>query len=405
MISMAGSTTRQPHRIAGRLCGAQLMLASALLALQGCGSKENSADITIVKPAMWETVCGDPLQVQVDVQNFTLAGSSEHHARVQPLDGGTPTGHIMVYVDDVNVTMATTTEFSLPEALEDGEHTLKVELNSSEGSEAEATADFVVDHTRCDRPTSYQVESWTDPASPMAGQEGEFWYSVQDQDGEPIDDLTKDHERMVHTFIISRDLSSFEHKHHEDYYSLTEEDLEAATFHYPKRFPYSGDYLLVFSFAHLGRYQLLTDWMEVGGDVAQLPEPAEDLSLVRTVSGVIAELKWDLEPIAGFESSWTLHLTDEEGQPITDLVQYLGADAHVAMVDDDLAFASHTHAWFQGIEDMPPGHTMPHLYDGPDIPFKYVFPWVGLHKIWIQFARADNPDVPYTVDFMFNVTP
>lgn len=383
-------------------------LLGMAIALQVCsGCSKTTADVDILVPAALATVCGDPLEVQVNIQNFMLSGSSEHdgHARTEPAQDEMSTGHIVVYVDDVNVSMATTTDFLLPDAMEEGDHTLKVELLSSDGSEAQATVNFGVDNTRCAGPTSYQVEFWTDPAPPMADLEGEFWYSVQDQEGEPIGNLTEDHERMVHTFIISRDLSAFAHQHHEDYYPLTDEDLAEATFHYPKRFPYSGDYLVVFSFAHLGRYQLLTDWLEVGGDIDQLPEPVEDLSLVKSVSGVTAELKWDFEPIAGVTASWTLHLTDEGGQPITDLVQYLGADAHVAVVDDTLSNASHNHAWFQGIEDMQPGHTMPHLYDGPDIPFKYAFPSSGLNKIWIQFAREANPMVPYTVDFMFNVIP
>lgn len=406
MLSVPPAIARHICQFAGLCRPPPFMLAGMALALQACGDHGKTiADIDILVPVALAIVCGDPLEVQVDIQNFMLSGNGhDSHARVQPLDE-TPTGHIMVYVDGVNVTMATTTEFYLPEALEDGDHTLKVELVSSEGNEAQATADFVVDNARCVGPASYQIAFWTDPAPPMAGQEGEFWYSVQDQDGEPIDNLTEDHERMVHTFSISRDLSSFEHTHHEDYYPLTDDDLTAATFHYPKRFPYSGDYLLVFSFAHLGQYQLLTDWIEVGGEIGQLPQPVEDLSLVKSVSGVTAELKWDFEPIAGVTASWTLHLTDEEGLPITDLAQYLGADAHVAVVDDTLSYASHTHAWFQGIEDMAPGHTMPHLYDGPDIPFKYAFPSSGMNKIWIQFARADNPEVPYTVDFMFNVIP
>ncbi|MEN9786978.1 MAG: hypothetical protein RLZZ299_2242, partial [Pseudomonadota bacterium] len=50
-----------------------------------------------------------------------------------------------------------------------------------------------------------------------------------------------------------------------------------------------------------------------------------------------------------------------------------------------------------------PGHPMPHLYDGPDIPFQSVFPSAGRWVVWTQVARADAPEVPVTLRFVVEV--
>jgi hypothetical protein len=90
---------------------------------------------------------------------------------------------------------------------------------------------------------------------------------------------------------------------------------------------------------------------------------------------------------------------------VTDLVPWLGADAHAAFVSLDLAWTSHTHAWFPGMENMTPGMEMPPLYTGPTVPFHFLFERAGAHKAWVQFARADDPETPYVVPFVFEVAP
>lgn len=52
---------------------------------------------------------------------------------------------------------------------------------------------------------------------------------------------------------------------------------------------------------------------------------------------------------------------------------------------------------------MTPGMTMPHVYDGPDLPFHYTFPVSGTYKMWVQFVRASAPDTIYAVPFAFTI--
>ncbi|MES2642438.1 MAG: hypothetical protein V4850_23345 [Myxococcota bacterium] len=252
--------------------------------------------------------------------------------------------------------------------------------------------------------TGYAIPSWTDPSPVEAGDEVEYWLTIEDDAGCAIEDVQQAHERMVHTMLISRDLSSFQHLHHEDYYALTAEDLRSGTFHFPVTFPLAGDYLALYDFAHENEYQYLTTWLTVGGAPAQMEAPVLDPSIVREVEGMRVELRWDVEPYAGYEASFTVTIT-EDGQDVTDLAQYLGADGHAAFVSHDLGFATHTHAWFPGMGDMAPGMEMPHLYSGPELPFHYVFPSPGQYRMWVQFARAADPERPFTVPFDFEVAP
>lgn len=252
--------------------------------------------------------------------------------------------------------------------------------------------------------TDYAVEWDTEPEA-TAGEETTFTLRVRDQRGCPIEDLQRAHERIVHMLLISSDFTSFQHLHHEDFATLTAEDLQTATYHFPVTFPLAGDYRLVFDYAHQNQYLTSDDWLTVGGAPAVATEPALDYTSPRQVEDLTVALEWDVAPYAGYEASWHVTVTDSTGADVTDLVQWLGADAHAAVASADLAWVSHTHAWFPDMDNVAPGHEMPHLYDGPELPFHFTFPTAGPHKMWIQFARADAPDFAYVADFAFDVAP
>ncbi len=251
--------------------------------------------------------------------------------------------------------------------------------------------------------TGYAVDWWTDPEPAVAGTEVEFYLHFTDQDGHSIEDLQTNHERVVHTIFVSRDLESFTHIHEEDFQDLTVDDIRESTFHFPMTFPLSGEYLAIFDSAHRNQWLQVTRFVGVGGDLPQLGTHADDRSTEADLGDVRVSLTWTVEPIAGYEAAFTVTLTEPDGTEVTDLTQYLGADGHMAVVSADLAYASHTHAWFPGMEDMSPTMDMPHVYTGPEIPFHYTFPVGGTHKMWIQFARESAPGVVYAAPFLFDV--
>lgn len=251
---------------------------------------------------------------------------------------------------------------------------------------------------------AYAVAWQTDPTPITAMQEADFSETVYGPDGCPVQDLQINHERIVHNIFISKDLESFQHLHMEDTYPLTADALRDATFHLPLTLPFSGQYRLMFDYAHENQWIQTDDWLDAAGDLPQLPAPVPDWATTWSGRGLEVELIWDTPPVAGYESQWRLHIT-EGGVDVTDLVQYLGADAHAVLVSEDAAWGAHTHAWVPGLENMSPDMSMDHLYPGPELPFHFTFPAAGNYKVFSQFTRAAAPDSPILVPFWVEVSP
>lgn len=251
--------------------------------------------------------------------------------------------------------------------------------------------------------TDYVVTFQTDPDPLVAGEAGRFSFQVADQDGNPIQDLQTTHERMAHVQFVSRDLTSFQHLHHEDFAALTGDDLRDASFGFPLTLPLAGEYLAVFDFAHRNQYLAESGWLTAAGEPGQAAAPDLTPVAVAEAEGVTGTLAWDAPPVPGYQSSFTVHLTDSAGADVTDLVQYLGADAHAFIAVSDLSWTAHTHAWFPDMENVAPGHPMPQVYTGPDLPFKYVLPVAGTYRAWVQLTRAGAPDTPIVLVYTFTV--
>lgn len=251
--------------------------------------------------------------------------------------------------------------------------------------------------------TAYDV-AWSTAPSPMvAGEAATFTLQVTDQDGRPVDDLQQNHERMVHAIFVSADLASFTHTHQEDYAAITADNLRNATFSFPLTLPVSGRYLTLFDYAHNNKWLQTEDALEVTGGPAQAAAPDLTPVMEADFGGVHATLTWTSPPIAGYEADWTVSLTDADGAPVTDVVPFLGADAHCVLVNADASWGNHTHAWFPDMANMTPSMAMPHLYPGPDIPFAYTFPSAGAYKIWVQLTRESAPDTVFLFPFVFEV--
>ena len=254
--------------------------------------------------------------------------------------------------------------------------------------------------------TDYVVTYALDPDPLVAGAASEFTFRIRDQLGRPVPDLQTTHDRIVHVQSVSRDLTSFQHLHEEDYAALTADDLRNSTFHFPLTVPLAGDYYVVYDFADHNQYLTRADWLTATGEPAQAAAP--DLTPVDTVTadGVTGTLSWDTTAVPGHEAAFTVHLTDAAGEVGTDndpLVQYLGADAHLFITTTALDWSYHTHAWYPGMDNVAPGHTMPHTTDGPDLPFHAVLPVAGTYKMWLQFTRASDPAHVYVLPFVFTV--
>ena len=271
------------------------------------------------------------------------------------------------------------------------------------------------------RPTGpYQLTLDLGSTLPQAGQETTLtFHLIHTRTQQPVANLQILHERALHTFIVSRDLSIFAHTHHEDYIPLTDQDLQRARFHFPYTFPKAGQYLIVNEFTHKDRSWTKHFTVTVTGESGPSPEP--DFRQEKQFGAYRVALRTSPSPpIAGHEVEIVCHLTSAEGVPVRNLGLYLGTEVHMASWRLDGEHFGHQHTYTSEMarfmEGMR-GHSMSpdqmarlmvqlmsrpakQEYFGPDVPLHHVFPTAGVYKVFLELA----PNGEYLpVDFLVTV--
>jgi hypothetical protein len=215
------------------------------------------------------------------------------------------------------------------------------------------------------------------------GQKARLHFSVHDpHTGATVRHFEPVHERVLHLFIISRDLEYFAHEH--------------PTLHA------DGSLDLAVQLPRRGAYQLIADFLPVGGtpqllqkslltagytgSLTTVPQLAPDIA-PKIVDGTRVMLTMP-EPVAGREQLVTFDVWDEAtGAVATDLQPYLGATGHLLLVSADLEIAFHSHpvAEISGLTGSP-------------VVFQVLFPRAGTYRMWAQFQRRGTVlTAPFTV--------
>lgn len=185
---------------------------------------------------------------------------------------------------------------------------------------------------------------------------------------ERVTALTETHERLLHLFVVRRDLSYFAHVHPEKAGANFEVpiDLEA------------GAYVLIADFVpaagapQLVQHAIVTPGY-VGSPFAVAPDVQVDLA-DKIVDGVRIGLSADAK--AGKESVLRFTVRDAStGQPVKDLEPYLGASGHLLVVNADVTQAIHAHP--EGL-----------MTGGPEVVFEPLLPDPVVYKLWVQFQRG-----------------
>lgn len=259
------------------------------------------------------------------------------------------------------------------------------------------------------------------PTQPQPAEPTSFTFRITDtKTGQPIPDLQILHERVLHSFIVSSDFSTFGHVHHEDFFPLTAQDLATATFHYPYTFSQAGQYLLASEFTHKDRSWVKQFTVAVGKNAQPRAVPV-DLSRAKVFGQYQAQLTTSPDPpVAGYDTELVLHLTHEDGAPVTDLGLYLGTEVHMASWRIDGSNFGHQHTYTPEMAAMMtamrdhtsnPSHMAQmmvqlmrgpakQVFHGPDLPIHHFFPTPGTYKVFLECAPGGKPRV---VDFMVKV--
>ena len=219
--------------------------------------------------------------------------------------------------------------------------------------------------------------------------------------GTPLTDVVVSHEQEMHLIIVRQDLAQFQHVH-------------------PARTGRPGEYQVDVTFPEPGTYVLYDEFARADGrDIVQRDElvvgaasGAANLVEDRTAKTLTNDARVSLiggEVLrAGQEASFTFRLDNpQSGAAVRDLRPYLGAPAHVVILDQGTTTFAHTHGEAVGPTGAAGhggehgGHGAADVTYGPEIAFHHTFTTPGLYKVWGQFL--DHHGQVITADFVVRV--
>jgi hypothetical protein len=233
-------------------------------------------------------------------------------------------------------------------------------------------------HPASARVAPFRLEVLSAPPAPAAGQPVELELRVRlvnSPDLREATDFDLVHERLMHLFLVRRDLAFFAHEH--------PEMVSPGVFRLRHRFPAPGEYRLFADVAPRGAgSQVLMAKLSVKPGEADSPPGAPSPTgpvLSARAGGVLVGLMLPEEGLPpGKTVTVTAELRDPKGRPVEDLEPWLGALAHLLLIHQDAETFAHAH----------PDEREPGLGKGGRIPFLVRLPRPGLYRGWLQFQRG-----------------
>ena len=220
---------------------------------------------------------------------------------------------------------------------------------------------------------TYWLDVASEPAAVVPGRPVKLHLTVRDRaTNQAVSRFDEMHERLLHLFIVSRDLSFFDHLH--------PEPAKNGGFDVAMTFPKAGAYRLVADLLPTGAMpQTLQDTIVTTGAVApgaaSPPTFAAEV-LEATEAGVRARLV-PANARVGADAHVVIELADaKSGEPVADLEPYLGAWGHMLLSSADQSDIVHSHPL---IEETAAG--------GPRITFQTLFARPGWYRVWTQVQR------------------
>lgn len=223
-----------------------------------------------------------------------------------------------------------------------------------------------------------QVKWTSNPETIKNNQETDIYLDIKDASGKAVEVFSAVHEKEMHLLAIKRDLSVFQHLH-PDY-------LGKGRFQIRTTFPKAGRYKLYADFLPEGaNQQLVSHELVVTGQESNEVVNADKV-LKKNVDDLDIEL---ILPEARVDEQIKLifTLSDQAGDPVTELEPYLGSAGHVVIVSEDMNEFLHVHPADENTK-------------GPKVEYMTSFPRKGLYKIWGQFKYKGKL---YTVPFIIEV--
>lgn len=222
-----------------------------------------------------------------------------------------------------------------------------------------------------DAKSGYTLARLSSPSA--ANTLGALTFSIAGPDGKPVTGFDTAHGKQLHLIVVRSDTAQYRHVH---------PTMGAdGTWSIDWSWPTGGNYRVFADFTPTGGPALtLSSVVSVGGTFDQRPLPAPSRTF--EVDGYTVSLDGDLT-VTGGTVGFTV---TRDGQPVTDLQPYLGANGHlVALRVDDLAYL-HVH---------PENAGSP----GPTVQFHAEAPTAASYRLFFDFKHGD---VVRTAEFTVN---
>ncbi len=285
------------------------------------------------------------------------------------------------------------------------------------------------------RPSAPKTTLIMSPQFPIAGVPVILNFHMEES-GAPLKDMTIEHDRLLHTIIISEDFAHFAHIHVEDNTPISKSMEESGVYPLTYTFPVAGRYLIALDYSVRTVHKHEQFVVDVLGGPSPV-HPASDFTTKKTFDGYVVTLDTkatketanDMQGMAGMDmhththggSTLTLNYhIEKDGVPVTDMKPYLAAPMHVAVVKDDLTQFVHEHAMLPetGItalltttktalglvsphDHMSMGGHMMHMIVpdafGPDLEASIDVPSSGTYHIFGEFLRGSDHIVTHFI--------
>lgn len=210
-------------------------------------------------------------------------------------------------------------------------------------------------------PVEFHLDLTTTPSPPAAKQPTTLEFLVHDPwKDRPVHDFVVVHEKLFHAFVVSQDLSYFNHGH-----PVLQADGEFA---FPVTLPTGGMFRVLGDFYPDGATpQLITETLFVPGASPEAANLSRDYSTKSDQNMTVSVSTLPEQPTAGTRTQMTFHV-----DPVDGFEKYLGAWGHMLAASDDLIDMIHLH---------------PRRADGGDVQFDVAFPRARAYRVWVQFQR------------------
>lgn len=209
----------------------------------------------------------------------------------------------------------------------------------------------------------------TPATAPVSGTPASLTLELLDAAGARVTSLDVVHEKIIHLIVVSPDLSFFAHVHPE-----AQPDGRLQVTVTP---PHPATYVVFGDFRPTGGAPSITraTFAVEGEPPATKPLVAKGLPARGSFDGFEVSLRSKAPLVAGADAMLEFEIS-ENGAPVADLRDYLGARGHCVIISEDTTQYLHTH---------PLGGT------GSKIEFHTSLPKAGKYKVWAEFRPAGKP--------------